>query len=439
MQVDTMPIEHLECVDTGRSRFALVDHDGATSLRNDRSVVRSVEKNKWYVLATVCGEQGDFPDPEDHRQNRRIWNGWMCARMSAEDRQAAAKILGLPAAELEPLDDAELEQVARAFAQRIGPEAEPPEPGTVARFRESRFERALICDGFWFHAADFRGCHFESHANFQGAAFSAGARFSFVHFQRAADFSGAVFGDGADFSLSWFAEHDGASFSRACFDGAADFMLCCFLADVGFNDAVFRGGASFQRAEFRRSVPEFFHCQQHQATAFTAEPPYWPEVTPSNGVQGKAAYTRLRQMMNDLAKVDEEYFFYRQEMRCKAAIEHWPDNWVIKGFGGLSDFGFSITRPLLALFAMWCVPAIVYLGHYAPAIMDGSVEMSPLGPFGLSFGFLFSFFGFPKLFFEPVVDGMGPVLTLLAGVQTIMGFVLLFLLGLGLRNRFRLK
>lgn len=39
---------------------------------------------------------------------------------------------------------------------------------------------------------------------------------------------------------------------------------------------------------------------------------------------------------------------------------------------------------------------------------------------------------------DPVVD-LSPYVGPLAGTQMVLGFVLLFLLGLGLRNRFRLK
>jgi hypothetical protein len=38
-----------------------------------------------------------------------------------------------------------------------------------------------------------------------------------------------------------------------------------------------------------------------------------------------------------------------------------------------------------------------------------------------------------------VQDGFGPWLSFLAGTQTVFGFILVFFLGLGLRNRFRLK
>jgi hypothetical protein len=36
---------------------------------------KPAEKNPWYVLATIYGEQGALFDEELHAKNRRIWNG----------------------------------------------------------------------------------------------------------------------------------------------------------------------------------------------------------------------------------------------------------------------------------------------------------------------------------------------------------------------------
>jgi len=55
------------------------------------------------------------------------------------------------------------------------------------------------------------------------------------------------------------------------------------------------------------------------------------------------------------------------------------------------------------------------------------------------FGNTFSFLGLQKTFFEGELKAMDGWFQTLAGFQTVMGFVLLFFLGLGLRNRFRLK
>ncbi|MEJ2019032.1 MAG: hypothetical protein P8X51_12290, partial [Maritimibacter sp.] len=58
---------------------------------------------------------------------------------------------------------------------------------------------------------------------------------------------------------------------------------------------------------------------------------------------------------------------------------------------------------------------------------------------GLSFSNLFSFFGFGRLFFSEVLEALPWYLQALSGFQTVSGFILLFFLGLGLRNHFRLK
>ena len=58
---------------------------------------------------------------------------------------------------------------------------------------------------------------------------------------------------------------------------------------------------------------------------------------------------------------------------------------------------------------------------------------------GLSFANMFSFLGLQRTFFQTELDALTGAFQTLAGFQTVMGFVLLFFLGLGLRNRFRLK
>ncbi|MDJ0825947.1 MAG: hypothetical protein QNJ16_10635 [Rhodobacter sp.] len=59
---------------------------------------------------------------------------------------------------------------------------------------------------------------------------------------------------------------------------------------------------------------------------------------------------------------------------------------------------------------------------------------------GLSFANLFAFLGFARLYFGEFLAEEAPTwVKVLAGGQTIAGVVLLFFLGLGLRNRFRLK
>jgi hypothetical protein len=59
---------------------------------------------------------------------------------------------------------------------------------------------------------------------------------------------------------------------------------------------------------------------------------------------------------------------------------------------------------------------------------------------GLSLANTFGVFGFRKDFIDPqVIEALSRALKVISAVQTIAGTVLLFLFGLAIRNRFRMK
>jgi hypothetical protein len=205
----------------------------------------------------------------------------------------------------------------------------------------------------------------------------------------------------------------------------------------------------FESARFVGGVPAFYQRQMHQDTTFCTHGFRWPVITAANAGDGKRAYARLRQIMNELQKPDEEHFLFRQEMRCKAHEEEWWNRWPIRAFGAFSDFGYSVVRPLLWLLALWFGTAgVFYHVAFSPACYVGY----GLGPDGcgaktlaamgqalaLSFTNIFPF-GLNRLYFADVLKDLPGGLQVLGGAQTVVGFVLLFFLGLGLRNRFRLK
>ncbi|AXX99676.1 hypothetical protein BAR1_03530 [Profundibacter amoris] len=104
-------------------------------------------------------------------------------------------------------------------------------------------------------------------------------------------------------------------------------------------------------------------------------------------------------------------------------------------FERVSDFGSSVLRPAGWLFVVWLSGMIAKLeavqGEWYP---DWHSVPSAMG---WSFANLFSFFGFHKRYFGE--EELNAVLQVTGGVQTVAGFILLFFLGLGLRNRFRLR
>ena len=430
----------LKLQDDSRPPYAIVDKSERSFLRNDGSVVRNGHANAHYVLATVCGEHFNSFDPDLHLQNRRFWNGWMGQGLTESERHKIADWMDVPAAELEPLAQEELVQLTQELKNRLRDDISTPSHTESVRWREKYFEHGLYCEGFYFpRGLDLRGSYFNDHVSFAYAYLAYGVKAPFCHFQRDANFGTCYFGASADFGVSYFEKHGGGIFQAAVFNEMAYFGRCVFALSGNFSDAVFKQGASFSETWFLENIPTFFQADVHENTDFSIRTEYWPRVRPSSAAADKRIYTRLRQIMHELHKPDEEYFFFRQEMRSKAALEAWPDTWVIKSFGALSDFGFSVARPVMGLIFAWIFPALIYTAAFAPAIISGTSKLSTFGAFGLSFANLFSFLGLAELMFRETILEFGPWLSLLAGLQTVTGFVLLFLLALGLRNRFRMK
>ncbi|WP_157932934.1 pentapeptide repeat-containing protein [Roseovarius salinarum] len=435
--------------------------------RNDGVVLDPAAKNPWYVLATVAGEQAGNSilavDLDLHARNRRIWNGWMCGHMAEADRAALAEQIGLPPQELAPLTEEERAGLDKRFAAAFPDlaEADPvPKLGAIVdlgltyfanpvilwqyvfvwapSFNEAHFAGSAFFDTAHFaHGASFEAAHFARGASFEAAHFAGHASFVTAYFVGAADFLSATFSGWAVFGSATFS--GGADFGSATFSGPAVFRATTFSHLADFSDGAFGAQTVFKDARFLEAVPKFYQRELHQDTSFTTAESHWPTITPGIAEEGKRAYTRLRQLMLQLEKPDDAYFFFRQEMRCKEFEEdHWWNRVPIALFRWLSDYGYSVAQPAAGLVLWWLVPGFLYLFHFAGGIIGGTAPVSVVGPFGLSFANLFAFLGLHRVYFGDVLPGLPGWLQALAGAQTVAGVVLLFFLGLGLRNRFRL-
>ena len=247
-----------------------------------------------------------------------------------------------------------------------------------------------------------------------------------------ATFGGAARFDAATFGgLAWF--------PRATFGGPASFGSATFGGDANFSDGAFAGPADFRQARFRGGVPIFYQRTFHQNTIFTDRREFWPDITAETAERAERAYTRLRQVMKELDKPDDEAFFGRQELRCKALTEGWVHRLVSRGYGFFSDYGFSIGRPLAGLGTVVFLGAgpigsWLKFGHGEPG--SGGIWQG----LGISLANTFSFLGFHRLYIDKdTLAAMPCALKVVGGAQTVAGVTLLFLFGLGLRNRFRLK
>ncbi|HUI22628.1 MAG TPA: hypothetical protein VLZ74_16530 [Methylocella sp.] len=135
--------------------------------------------------------------------------------------------------------------------------------------------------------------------------------------------------------------------------------------------------------------------------------------------------------MDRLKKHEDELDFFALELQSCQVLLGTSMGLPIAIYGALSDYGRSYIQPLVALF---------FLGLIGTLGILSSDALSPWQSLGFSFANTFNVFGFRKDFFDPSVIACLPAwLQVVAAVQTILGTILLFLIGLGIRNKFRMK
>lgn len=288
-----------------------------------------------------------------------------------------------------------------------------------------------------YHEVDFRGADFGGRVEFAGCKFNGITKFDKVRFGEAAAFYGAEF-------------RYAAMFSFAQFTGLADFYGATFdtksprpAEELSFANARFEGPVSFEDARFLSRFPVMSGAALNGTTTVTALDDFWPRTGARawgqrkgqgpvpHGVT-KAAAARLRHVMGKQGLPEEEHFFFRREMHAAARAEPFWRTAHIYLYEALSHFGYSITRPLGWIALVWAIGAWVYATR---AFLDWGTGAA------YSFATMFKFFGFQRTFLAEETARLDaiPWMEVFAAGQTVLGFVLLFFLGLGLRTRFRLR
>lgn len=303
--------------------------------------------------------------------------------------------------------------------------------------------------------AFFEEAHFLEFAIFEGASFSESAYFVQATFSRITSFENAVFSEGANFQSATFADDIGLC--GAVFCRNASFRGANFSGEALFSGAKFNGAVSFaphpeqhepaRPVRFKRAPPEFFNSALHEDTNFTDVA--WPKVpdTREEAIRHRRAYERLKLLMDAQKRVYDEHFFHRKEMECREVeAKTWLTRWSIRAFRVLSDFGWSLTRPIVGLGTTlalgWALIFIAEWGDYNLGDWPAGTKPEYLGFWqsgALSLSNVFGFLGFNRTFLAEEVKTLTAFSEIVSGTQTVAGLILFFLLGLALRNRFRLK
>lgn len=363
------------------------------------------------------------------------------------------------------------------------------------------FSRAQFSNWADFNTCDFGGsahfdaCVFDKGVAFTGAFLRRDVRFNGTRFVDDAHFGGTLFGTDTHFECAEFlgrANFDARTWSdlrhiyrepnrsveEALSLAQTLSMSPAEMGDIDFSGAQFSKALSFSGRTFRAratfgtgerpvqtwtevvdgrdqsvtkyaleptrfaQAPQFFDCKVSQQLTF--EEAIFPEA--SGDPNAARAYRTLKLAFSQQQATREEQRFFRLEMaeEAKAAENSRdPAQWLYIAYRELADFGFSVRRPALLL----VVTLLLMLPLYAwqaglHVCLPSSADCSMTGPL-IQFASAHALPGFEKLA-EPASKtlfgehlGVWTVLTLL--LHKAISVLALFLIGLALRNLFKMK
>jgi hypothetical protein len=473
--------------------------DRSPAAEPEGSEFTPAEENPWYLLATLHGDplnkDVNFPDEALAIQNRLAWNRFMAGQISTEQLNMLKELKkadGTPRfsdLELTPYDENGLTELYTQFRNRGGTKL----PDHEFSFGGNSLDHDFSCMIFPFDV-DFSCSRFNGDANFINSVFLSGvnftsaiirydAKFSRVTFLGNVNFSSSKFSGRAEFDESNISMHIdftetkfmdtlkfnnalikrdanfieaeissealflGASFlgitsfrsvnfsrmadfSSAVFSGPTDFINASFSDIASFINAKFAHPVQFDKARFKKHPPEFHGASLHEGTRW--HDVTWPPIPGSraDAIDHLDNYERLKQEMERLKKHEAEQFFFIRETQCREVRDGFPKNLVSRLFGWFSDYGTSVAKPLKALAATWAICGILF---------ENLTTMPAAKAWLFSAASLFDLLGARRNFFEAEMKEMRGFAAFVATVETAVGLVLLFLLGLALRNRFRMR
>lgn len=292
--------------------------------------------------------------------------------------------------------------------------------------------------------AIFEDCTFGV-MSFSGAEFRGGdARFSSAGFMEGVWFSGAIFSGG------W------AEFNDCLFSGTANFDGSEFHAFSSFEGSDFRGAFQLDGAEFNLA-PELRYTQisrhftLHGVSvdfATSKEGDGWfGWFQKASDIDDSDRFRRLKELAKKAENHESEQDFFAKELKAKrfyetrgaALVWSYLYEWA-------SDFGRSMYRPLVGLYASTVLFGFVYwaVALFSAGGRDVSLDDVSLdNGLKLSLSVLLPFVAAARTVYGEAKEalfgaGTGLLLDILVVFEGIIGLAFVFLIGLALRNRFRI-
>ncbi len=354
-----------------------------------------------------------------------------------------------------------------------------------ARFDEAVFEGVARFESAQFmQDTSFKAAKFEENANFAETVFAAATWFEQAAFMHAAWFDSTVFEGNLWFDQAVFAEN--AWFKGAIFCKHTGFESVTFAERANFENACFKHVGHFEKAIFSQQYPSFRGCNEETTRLELSYEQQFTKRYASDESVANAAF--LKQLSDVHGQVDQALMFNAMALRTKrllrlAAVEkfkysqrfltsEWWAAHITWLYAVFSDFGRSVMRPITAYLAMllltFCL-CLVYASVHPPRLCQTETTQSWLshlsrtgacqqatdtvGFNGYRAAFEYSVNAGIGLFASGVMDqktvainqrlfsrATEPFAMRLWGLlMSLVSVLSLFLLVLGLRNRYRLR
>lgn len=442
--------------------------------------LKPANENPWYILMTLHGEQpiGDGwrnLNIELLTKNRLSWNKWASRGLSDATREKLLSSRGdfgvhrFTEDELTPHSDpdhAALEaRYRQACLERGAHPALPMPRNRNCDLSNIKLDRLLGAQGFLFLGdtdlsgasfasdvylsdaaflgiADLSGVTFSSEVILARAIFGRYALFTGATFSKNTDISNVTFTYSVDFSDSYFL--DRANFSGATFSGDANISGATFADITNFSTTVFRRSVSFADATFYAFPPNFHEATLHSDTDWVGARWPAPPLDIDNAKRHVRYYQRLKQVMEALKKHEDELDFFAREMKAQRVVDgKWSGRWALNGlYGALSDYGRSVLFPtfylIISIAAFFAF--LTFAGECLSSV-GGALQCDYIPAekaLGLSLTSALGFLPLKKEIYSDL-SSLSSAAHAIMAVETLVSFALLFLIGLGLRNRFRMK
>ena len=150
----------------------------------------------------------------------------------------------------------------------------------------------------------------------------------------------------------------------------------------------------------------------------------------------------LKLEMDRLKKHEDELDFFTLELQCRRVLQGVWRGLPIALYGVLCNYGRSYVRPVLILLAtvfVGAIPVWAYFGGFTFASFANTAHRGSAARSTSPTPYMYVLSIRKDLIDPEFIKALPGWLKVIATVQTVLGIVLLFLFGLALRNRFRIK